>query len=482
MTHQKRESVKTIIKVIAFIVFGVLFLSFVLMPFKVHDERIKPLTYALRKQPKNSIDCAFIGGSQTYCGWTPPFAYLRYGMTSWTYAIPHAPAVAVKYYIEEVRKTQPDALFVIATNTYKEVETPLEFMHHTADYMPLSLNKLHMVNAFRKTYGLSNAEAAELLFPFVRFHSGWDELTTDDYVQDNVDLKCGSSFITFFSKEKDYSSLFQPCDTERPIEPEFISMIDDLLEYLENNKVRALFVTYPQVVEEYTDAERNLAIRNYVAAKGWDTLDLMNDPGLFGFDYSQDLYNQLHANVHGSMKFTSYLAKYIIDKYKLDLKHTEAVDADWEKSCSTYMGLADDFLMDFEIHGFKRNYDLDKPSFLGKLTDETGVHITWGAVEGADGYAIYKKLRNTKGFDLKDVSFSEFHSTTQSFRLSTHEGKWEYLADVKDGCSYTDSSMTSIKLSKKYRYNVVPYTEVDGVKQYGKFNYHIAYIKQNRNN
>lgn len=481
MAHQKSETVKTILKVFFFIFFGVLFLSWISIPFKVQDSRIKPMTYGLREQPKNSIDCAIIGGSQTYSGWTPPFAYIKYGLTSWTYAIPRAPGAAVKYYVKEVHKTQPDALYVISTNTFKELTTPLEFMHHSADYMPLSLNKLEMVNDFRKTYGLSYAEAAELVFPFIRFHSNWNNLLTDDYVNENIDLKCGATYITFLNDAEDYSNIHNTSDTAGVLEPELVIMIDDLLAYLKEENVKVLFVTYPQALEDVNDAKRNVVINEYVEANGFDTLDLLNDTDEakdLGFDYSQDLYDPLHANVHGSMKMTSYLAKYMIDKYGLDMKHSDAVDADWNESCNKYLDLVDGFLMDFEIHGYDRNNSLEKPSFLGKKTDKTGVHMSWGKVDGADGYSVFKKTKNSDTYDRENPNFNESHMTTQAFRLMAHEERWEFVADVKDSCEYVDTSITKKKIARKYRYNIVPYTEVNGVKTYGNYNYEIHYIKQ----
>ena len=116
----------------------------------MQDFRVPQIIRGFYQQEKNSIDVVFIGASNTYAAWQPPLAYNEFGFTSYTLAFPHLPNSSMVYYLDEARKTQPDALYVISLNGFTVDKIDKEHLHHSLDYLPLSENKKGMIDEIPK--------------------------------------------------------------------------------------------------------------------------------------------------------------------------------------------------------------------------------------------------------------------------------------------------------------------------------------------
>lgn len=115
--------VKKYINVIKPVIFCIIcFLVFELISpvFRVQDYRCKQTTEGFYSEAPGSLDAVFIGASSTYAAWQPPFIYDEFGFTSYTLALPHMPKALILPFIEEARKTQPDALYIIALNGFSD--------------------------------------------------------------------------------------------------------------------------------------------------------------------------------------------------------------------------------------------------------------------------------------------------------------------------------------------------------------------------
>ncbi len=89
---------------------------------------------------------------------------------------------------------------------------------------------------------------------------------------------------------------------------------------------------------------------------------------------------------------------------------------------------------------------VETPKMKSVANVSTGVKVTWNAVEGADSYKVYRRIDG---------------------------GKWQYLATVKGGTSYTDKSLAANNSGTKYRYTV---RALDGYMSYFEAGLSLTYV------
>lgn len=134
MDRKKRFPFRCIVFLILLAAVSVAVLSI----YKVGHERAYSNIYGLKTVEKSELDAIFIGGSDIHAFWQPVAAWNTHGITSWNYSVDTYRFNAMKNYIIEARKTQPDAVFVLSMNTMKR--TPADIttlgMHNTLDFFP----------------------------------------------------------------------------------------------------------------------------------------------------------------------------------------------------------------------------------------------------------------------------------------------------------------------------------------------------------
>lgn len=154
------------LKVIVFCLLLCVTLGIVAIPFtNPHDYRAYEWARSLGEERKGALDVVFIGSSNTYAFYAPLLAWKYFGVAAHTYAFSSQKPEAFKYMIEEARKTQPDAVYVISLGNVS-LDNEIESVHYLTDWMPCSLNRLRLLLAYFKYNDYSVYEQTELLFPF----------------------------------------------------------------------------------------------------------------------------------------------------------------------------------------------------------------------------------------------------------------------------------------------------------------------------
>lgn len=201
--------------------------------------------------PENSLDAVYIGSSRVYAFFMPAVAFERSGICVWNYASPAQPIDAARELVEEVLKTQLDALILINLDDIRMDSR--EFIHYLTDYMPFSKLKVRLIYKLIKknAFGLSNG--MEYYFPMLRYHSRWQELTETDFgtPDDRATYMSSSAYGPFLYNAKDFSGRFLYADgTEKVREPDAYmkSVLDEIIGYCAERKARLLFTVTPQVI------------------------------------------------------------------------------------------------------------------------------------------------------------------------------------------------------------------------------------------
>ncbi len=342
------------------------------------------------EEPERSLDAVYIGSSTCFAYWNPLYAWENYGIAVYPYTCNSQHFITTEYLIREVRKTQPDALIIVNTNTIDENKLAVEKYHELLDNMPPSLNKLRLTRRLCRVSGFTAKESLELYVPLYRFHARWNELHANDFYFPLNGLKGASDYLTYKDKRTDISALYASSSHTAPLADFITDSAESLMDYCETEGVRILFVTVPRVESEQRRQKIN-TLNDMLRARGFDTLDLTEQTGPLKLDLSQDFYNKGHTYIHGSIKYTAFLSEYLIERYGLADKRGEARYASWDEGVKKYSGTMRTYTLDIERDVHRRTLSLERPKDLEIKAAPSGVDLSWSPVAGADGYLVYHR-------------------------------------------------------------------------------------------
>ena len=77
------------------------------------DEGVRTRLEDFYAQPRDTLDVVFVGSSAVYTFFSPLRMYDRTGLTSALYATPNQSVPMLRYILEEGRRRQPNALYVV---------------------------------------------------------------------------------------------------------------------------------------------------------------------------------------------------------------------------------------------------------------------------------------------------------------------------------------------------------------------------------
>lgn len=333
---------KNLLKAVCFLLLFAVFLAAFMQPCFKNDDEFAFEAFRFLNANPGAVDAIFIGTSNTYAFWNPAFAWKAAGVASMNMCSPALPFGAARYYVEEARKTQPGALFVICLNKLKTPYVRESNIHFAADYMPHSSVRTRMIESLCKDAKITSPlDKLEYLFPFIRFHTQW----TDPLYPRDRNVLTSDTEIQFLRKAEDQTGVNEPTEDRAPLADFAEAQLRDLLDYLQESGARAVFTVHPQNHRAEYNALLNTAADTARAA-GFDVLDLrecdLTDP-------AADYYNGNHTNIHGSLKFSVYLANVLRERYGLADRRTDAAYAGWDAAADNYLTLTASRLSEEEM-------------------------------------------------------------------------------------------------------------------------------------
>jgi len=288
------------------------------------------------EEEEESLDAVYIGSSNCYAFWDSMTAWDEYGIAVFPYSCNAMSFLATEYLIKETRKTQPDALFVVNINTISETTVTIEKVHHLLDYMPMSLNKLELIDALAEAGDFTTEEKMECIVPMLRYHGRWSDLSKRDFKYKVNGMKGSSVYSTFLNSYVDITDRYVLTDETADIPEMYEKALTSLLDYCDEEKVKVLFVTVPRAEKDEERLSQINQLNAMIEERGYDTLYLMDQTDEMGIDITTDFYNRNHTNVHGSIKYTQYLSEYLIENYGFEDKRFDEAYKSWDKGYKKY--------------------------------------------------------------------------------------------------------------------------------------------------
>lgn len=336
---------KKIIKGVAFLlVFATCFFTVQAIFSGDGDDRDYRRIKSFFEQEENSLDAVFLGSSATYTFWQAPVAWNEYGITVFPLSNVKQPLLAAKFMIDDARKKQPDALYIVNIATVTE---EYNFrIHRSIDGYPNTINKFKMIDYLCDLGDFSLSERMEFYFPIIRFHSRWGELVPSDFNTPDDKHKGAVSNSLFMKGVEDVSGGIKDTDYYEPVSEQMAEGITDLMDYCEEEKVRVLFVVTPQEITDKTRIGNLNTVIKMLEDRNFDVLNLMVDSEKIGLDPTKDYFNSTHTNIHGSIKFTDYFARYLAENYGFEDKRGNESFSDWDVASEDYYKTISKFMTD----------------------------------------------------------------------------------------------------------------------------------------
>lgn len=427
------------LKIPAFLAGLILIIYLISRTFGNTDYRIYQDFKGFYEEPENSLDAVYIGASNVYYYFQAPFAWHEYGIAAYPISMAMMPTQSMKYVIEEARKTQPDALYIVNLNNFKNTDFTEAHFHYLTDYMRFSPTKVNLVNRLADDLGITGFDKLEYYLPFIRFHSNWSSLTEDAFEKESNGMKGANCYNSFLKDVTDISGSYRETEQDILITEDQDSILRELLDYCKEEEVNVLFVIVPQAIPNESRIAQLNTMSSIVEEEGFDILNLMDEMDTIGLNMKYDYANTIHTNIHGSLKYSHFLGQYLIDKYGFEDHRDDPKYAAWDTSYEKYLEKVSPYAIDLELEHAERDEELSAPKLSSLSARGQRFRLTWEAVSGADGYRIYRKYVDA---DNKDQT------------------PWVFAGDVNaDTTSFEDEGLL---LRTKYYYTVVPYRLKEG--------------------
>ena len=331
---------KKIIRVIAVVLIPVVclyLLTLLLTPKYVNDIPEGSMIAEYYKSEKNN-DVLILGDCEVYENISTVKMWEEYGITSYIRGSSEQLIWQSYYLLEDTLKHETPKVVVLSMLAMSEADAKSEaYNRMTLDGMRWSKSKWNSI----KESMTEKETMASYIFPLLRYHSRWSELSSDDIKY-------------MFNKPKVTSNGYlmqvgvRPVTTVPKVSPlanytfsdrnyEYLDKIKDLC----NEKgIKLVLIKAPSIFPHWYD-EWESQIQDYANENNLLYLNMVDKADEIGLDYTTDTFDYgQHLNVDGAEKTAVYLGNILKDQYRLtDHRGESETASQWNKIVSDYNSL-----------------------------------------------------------------------------------------------------------------------------------------------
>jgi hypothetical protein len=292
----------------------------------------------------------FLGDCEVYDNASPVALWENFGITSYVRGSPQQLIWHSYYLLEDIlRYETPQVVFFSVNAMNRNVPQSEAYNRLTLDGMRLSSTKIRAVNA-SMTRG---EQLITYIFPILRFHDRWRELTSDD-------------FRYFFGSDRvSHNGYMLRADIRPagfiptgPLLPSYefgensYMYLDKIAALCRENGIQLILIKMP-ALHPYWYAQWDEQIVRYAAENDLlyiNTLELIEK---IGIDFETDTYNRGQGlNVFGAEKLSNYLGNLLRDDFNVvDHRANSEISAVWERIARAYYDMKQAQIAEFETYG-----------------------------------------------------------------------------------------------------------------------------------
>jgi len=302
----------------------------------------------------------FIGDCEVFSNFSPVTLWEKYGISSYIRGSAQQLVWQSYYLLKETLTYEKPKVVVFNVLALKYNEPQKEAYNRlTLDGMKLSLIKLEAVKASM----MEDESFVSYIFPILRYHSRWSELTAEDF---KYIFKRDTLSHNGYLMRVDVKPVMTIPEGKKLGDYQFgdnsYAYLDKMTKLCKENGIELILIKspsiYPYWYKEWDDQmvayakENNLKYINF--------LELADE---IGIDYSTDTYDAgLHLNLSGAEKLSDYFGKILIDEYGLeDHRNDEEYRKIWDAKVKAYYDMKEDQYRELAEYGYLKSYGAAKP-------------------------------------------------------------------------------------------------------------------------
>lgn len=260
----------------------------------------------------------FIGDCEVYANFSPMVMYEESGIKAYVRGSSQQLIWQSYYILEETLKYEKPKVVVFNVNSmrYGKNSSAVSEAYNRLmiDNMKWSKTKVDLI----KVSMTEEESFISYVFPILRYHSRFDELTKEDF---EYLFKNKINTYNGFLVNKNIKPVTN-LPTKRPLANyefnsecyEYLQKITDLCK---NNNIELILIKAPSVYPYWYD-EYNTQIEEFALKNNLDFYNFLDNAEEIGIDYNKDTYDGgLHLNLTGATKLSKYFAKILKENYNL---------------------------------------------------------------------------------------------------------------------------------------------------------------------
>lgn len=324
----------SIIAKIVCVIIAFSLLTMLFMP-KYIEKNVDGRITAEYYREKTPIDVIFVGASTVQADISPMTLYREYGITAYDRSGP-SQVVPISYAVimDSIKRNKPELVVMDVGFIYQADDYVDEgASRKSLDSMRWSKYKSDCIKAVMG----STENYLDYVFPILRFHSRWNDLSLEDlkYWIYKPNVTYNGQVLQFSDEGKDEEINHYMLDSSVVASERTMTYLQMIVDACKENGVQLLFIKLPLIKgnwneainKQVTDLSIDNNINYYCLVESFDEA---------GLDTNTDFTDGQHMNSYGAEKISKLLGKYIKENYvvsdrKLDDRTRNIFDIKLEK-------------------------------------------------------------------------------------------------------------------------------------------------------
>ncbi|MCM1185178.1 MAG: DUF1574 domain-containing protein [Lachnoclostridium sp.] len=338
MEQVKNKKVQTFIKisVSALIVLVSLYLLQRLLVPKYVDGIVEGAFVAEYYREAKDFDVIFIGDCEVYENFSPAVLWEEYGINSYIRGSAEQYIWQSYYLLEDtLRYETPKAVIFNIQSLQFDKSQNEAYNRMTLEGMKWSSSKVNAIRASMK----ENENFLDYVFPILRYHSRWSELTKTDvqYMFDTKPVSHNGYYMRVDVKPAENVPSGRIL-SDYSFGENAWKYLDKMTALCKEKGIRLILIKAPSLYPYWYD-EWEVQVEDYAEENGLTYINFLEIGDETGIDYRTDTYDAgLHMNLSGAEKLSMWLGRMLTEQVEgiHDRHDEEDLCARWEEKIAAY--------------------------------------------------------------------------------------------------------------------------------------------------
>ncbi len=302
------------------------------------------------EEENKDFDVIFIGDCEVYENFSPVVLWENYGINSYIRGSAQQYIWQSYYLLEDtLNYSTPDVvIFNVLSLQYGEAQSEA-YNRMSLEGMRWSSSKVKSILASMT----SEESFLDYVFPILRYHTRWSELTSAD-----IQYMFSSEKVTFNGYYMRVDALpAENVPTGKPLgdysfDDNAWKYLDMMVELCEEKGITLILIKAPSLYPYWYD-EWDEQVVEYAEAHGLTYINFLELTDEIGIDYNTDTYDAgLHMNLSGAEKLADYLGGVLSEEFGLEDRRGDAeLSAIWDEVIAAYR---EEIEAQYELYGIDK--------------------------------------------------------------------------------------------------------------------------------